>query len=197
MAEADLERFLAKVEALKAFVAASEADPLLRQRLAACDHHDEVVALAASLGFAIGRRWGEPDPAAAPQPTPLPSPKNESQPESEQDGAEGSPNLIARQGDRPPGEETTTLLVEGGTWRLERIHSCRARSPEGFWYDQPEWEWVCVLQGRARLRFEDEPRVRNLRAGDQLQIAPHRRHRVEATDGGSGTVWLALFWRES
>jgi cupin 2 domain-containing protein len=25
-------------------------------------------------------------------------------------------------------------------------------------------------------------------------IAPHRRHRVTATDPNPGTVWLALFW---
>jgi cupin 2 domain-containing protein len=179
MAEADLERFLAKVQALQAFVAASEADPGLRQRLAACGHHDEVVALAASMGFPIARRWGEPD-----QPT----------------GGEAKAaddNLLAHQEMLQPGEERTTVVLQTANWRLERIHSCQARSPEGFWYDQDESEWVCLLQGRARLRFEDEPRARELRAGDQLQIAPHRRHRVEETDGGSGSVWLALFWREN
>ena len=179
MAEADLERFLAKVDALQAFVAASEADPGLRQRLASCGHHDEVVALAASLGFAIGRRWGEAEPPPGGQPG----------------AADG--NLLGHQGILQKGEERTTVLARSADWRLERIHSCRARSPEGFWYDQEEREWICLLQGKAWLRFEDEPEARELSTGDQLQIAPHRRHRVEATDGGSGTVWLALFWRDS
>jgi predicted ribosomally synthesized peptide with nif11-like leader len=59
MAEEDLERFLQKVRHLQAFVAASEADPALRQRLAACSHHHDVVELARLHGFEIGRRWGE------------------------------------------------------------------------------------------------------------------------------------------
>ena len=29
-------------------------------------------------------------------------------------------------------------------------------SPEGFWYDQYQYEWVVVLKGAARLRFEEE-----------------------------------------
>ena len=176
MAEADLERFLTKVRSLNAFVAASETDPALRQKLAACNHHDEVVSLAASLGFAIGRRWGEADPASSP------------------DGEGG--NLLGNPGDLQAGEERITVLLQTDHWRLERIHSCQSSSPEGFWYDQPEHEWVCLLQGSARLRFQDEAKTRELRAGDQLSITAHRLHRVEGTDGGKGTVWLALFWRE-
>ena len=52
---------------------------------------------------------------------------------------------------------------------------------------------VALLQGSAQLRFQDEPEPRQLHAGDWLWIAPHRRHRVEATDGGRGCLWLALF----
>jgi cupin 2 domain-containing protein len=84
-----------------------------------------------------------------------------------------------------------------GTWRLERIHSCQAASPEGFWYDQEEMEWVTLLQGSARLRFADEAVARELCRGDSLLIRAHRRHRVEATDPAPGSVWLALFWREA
>jgi cupin 2 domain-containing protein len=86
-------------------------------------------------------------------------------------------------------------LLSGTHWRLERIHSCLASSPEGFWYDQSEHEWVLVLRGSARLRFEDETDARDLCVGDSLLIAPHRRHRLLATDPDPGTLWLALFWR--
>ena len=59
MAEEQLQRFLRKVEQLNALVALIEADPLLRERLAQCDTHQQVVDLAAELGLEIGRRWGE------------------------------------------------------------------------------------------------------------------------------------------
>ena len=60
MAEAQLQQFLEKVRQLNAFVALSEADPALRQALRDCGDHHQVVALAHSCGFEIGRRWGEP-----------------------------------------------------------------------------------------------------------------------------------------
>ncbi|MFZ9752095.1 MAG: Nif11 domain/cupin domain-containing protein [Cyanobium sp.] len=173
MAEADLQQFLAKVRALGAFAERVEADPELRRRLAACSLHQEVVDLAMAEGFAIGRRWGETEP-----------------------GASGDGNLLA--GPPPaPGQERCEALLAGPGWRLERIHSCQAASPAGFWYEQQEHEWVCLLQGSARLRFEDEAESRTLNRGDSLYLAPRRRHRVEASDGEPGTIWLALFWRES
>jgi cupin 2 domain-containing protein len=181
MAEADLQQFLRKVEQLNAFVALSEANPQLRQELAACSHHNAVVALARRHGFEIGRRWGEraggPDHLTAPE-------------------LEGSPNLLAS-ACPAPGEEHTTVLQRGPGWRLERIHSCQASSPAGFWYDQPEHEWVTLIQGSAQLQFADEPAPRSLSRGDALLIAPHRRHRVVATDPDPGAVWLALFWQEA
>ena len=66
MAEAQLQQFLAKVQQLNAFVALCEASPALREALAGCGSHGEVVRLARSRGFEIGRRWGEADaPATA------------------------------------------------------------------------------------------------------------------------------------
>ena len=89
------------------------------------------------------------------------------------------------------------MLLERPGLRLERIHSCLAVSPEGFWYDQQEMEWITLLQGSAALRFADEDRDRQLRCGDSLLISAGRRHRVTATDPAPGTVWLALFWRQA
>ena len=173
MAEEDLQQFLAKVEALNAFVALSTSDPTVRASLAACSNHHEVVTMARRFGFEIGRRWGEAEgmaPAAA--------------------------NLLASP--LPPaGQEHTTLLLESPSCRLERIHSHQACSPEGFWYDQHEHEWVLLLQGSALLRFEDECEPRALSRGDHVLIPAHRRHQVLATDPDPGTVWLALFWPEA
>jgi cupin 2 domain-containing protein len=172
MAEAQLLQFLDKVSQLNAFVALSEADPHLRQALAACDSHEQVVSLARGCGFEIGRRWGETETAASSEANLLASPCP------------------------PPGEERTEELLRGGGFRLERIHSCAARSPAGFWYEQAEHEWLLLLQGSARLRFDDGDADCGLNRGDSLLIKAGRRHRIEATDPAPGTLWLALFWTE-
>lgn len=78
--------------------------------------------------------------------------------------------------------------------RIERIVSIGQASPPGFWYDQAQGEWVVVLAGEAQLRFEDEAAARTLRAGDFVDIAAHRRHRVEWTRPGEPTVWLAVHY---
>jgi cupin 2 domain-containing protein len=178
MAEAQLQQFLEKVRQLNAFVALSEADPGLRRALRDCGDHHQVVALARSRGFEIGRRWGEPAPG-----------------EGSGAGAPGSGSILS--GICPPqGQETTTVLLETPQLRLERIHSCSASSPEGFWYDQAEPEWVLLVQGSAQLQFADEEKPRTLACGDVLLISAGRRHRVLASDPPPGTIWLALFWRQ-
>ena len=173
MAEAQLQQFLEKVRQLNAFVALSEADPTLREQLRQCSDHHAVVSLAAAFGFDIGRRWGDD---ASPTDT-------------------GSTNLL-RSGCPAPGEERVDVLLHTDTLRLERIHSCQASSPPGFWYDQHEHEWVMVLRGSARLQFDGEAQPRDLCVGDSVLIEPHRRHRVVSTDPAPGTLWLALFWRD-
>ena len=76
---------------------------------------------------------------------------------------------------------------------IERIVSSGQASPPGFWYDQPQAEWVLLLQGEALLRFADEDEARRLRPGDWLDIVAHRRHRVEWTAPDRLTIWLAVF----
>ena len=90
-------------------------------------------------------------------------------------------------------ERVDTLLTRPGL-RIERIISRGQSSPPGFWYDQGEAEWVLALAGAARLRFADEAETRLLRPDDWVDIAPHRRHRVDWTDPEVPTVWLAVFY---
>ena len=103
-------------------------------------------------------------------------------------------NLLSPLPDRSAAEQADALLSRPGL-RIERIVSFGQASPEGFWYDQEESEWLLLLTGAARLRFADEADARLLRPGDWLDIAPHRRHRVEWTDPASPTVWLTVFYR--
>jgi len=95
-----------------------------------------------------------------------------------------------------PVEKIDVLLETPGV-RLERIVSTGHATPPGQWYDQNRDEWVVVLRGRARLRFEGEPEPRELGVGDHVLIPAHTRHRVEWTDPTTPTVWLALYYRPS
>jgi len=89
------------------------------------------------------------------------------------------------------GEEFAEILARPGV-KIERIVSHGHASPPGFWYDQPQNEWVIVLKGSARLRFEDEAGERALAAGDYVLIPAGKRHRVEWTSAREPTVWLAV-----
>ena len=102
-------------------------------------------------------------------------------------------NLFAALPKAAAAEITETLLARPGL-RIERIVSTGQASPPGFWYDQAEGEWVVLLAGAAGLRFADEPEPRVLRPGDWVEIAAHRRHRIEWTDPSAPTVWLAVFY---
>ncbi|MGE7991549.1 cupin domain-containing protein [Pseudomonas sp. NPDC089554] len=90
-------------------------------------------------------------------------------------------------------EQVDDLLQRPGL-RIERIVSSGQCSPPGFWYDQAEGEWIVLLSGRAGLRLEHEADIRVLEPGDCLDIPAHCRHRVEWTEAGSATVWLAVFY---
>ena len=90
-------------------------------------------------------------------------------------------------------EQFVALLARPGL-RVERIVSAGQASPPGFWYDQPEGEWLVVLQGAAALAFEGEKEPCLLKVGDFVDIAPHRRHRVEWTDPLRPTIWLAVHY---
>jgi cupin 2 domain-containing protein len=91
-------------------------------------------------------------------------------------------------------ERVDAVLSRPGL-RIERIVCWGQASPDGFWYDQAEGEWVLVISGAARLRFEDETDAHLLGPGDWVDIAPHRRHRVDWTDPTVATIWLAVFYR--
>ncbi|MDE0825247.1 MAG: cupin domain-containing protein [Akkermansiaceae bacterium] len=80
-----------------------------------------------------------------------------------------------------------------GSVRIERIVSHGQASPEGFWYDQDEDEWILILSGAARLRIEDVVEPVNLIPGDSVLLPAHCRHRIDWTTLEKPTVWLAVF----
>ena len=101
-------------------------------------------------------------------------------------------NLLASLPDARDAEVNEALITGKGI-RLQRIVSLGQVSPEGFWYDQEEAEWVIILAGRARLTIAGEPQDRVLAPGDAVFLPAHCRHRVAWTDPDHPTVWLALF----
>jgi cupin 2 domain-containing protein len=90
-------------------------------------------------------------------------------------------------------QEVVQTLLSAAHVRIERIVSHGHASPDGFWYEEPEHEWVLVLQGAARLRFED--REIEMHAGDYVNIPAHHKHRVEWTTPAEPTIWLAVHYK--
>jgi cupin 2 domain-containing protein len=86
-------------------------------------------------------------------------------------------------------EETFTTLFEKAGVKIERIDSHGQASPEGFWYDQPQDEWVLLVKGDADLEIADQPPL-TLKAGDHVLILGHVRHRVASTSADA--LWLAV-----
>ncbi|WKE64770.1 cupin domain-containing protein [Gallaecimonas kandeliae] len=101
-------------------------------------------------------------------------------------------NLLNPLPDAFEGEVFDDLLSRPGL-RLERIVSHGQGSPEGFWYEQQQHEWVLVLEGEAELGFEGGEAVHLAKGCCQLLPAGVK-HRVNWTAPDRPTVWLALFF---
>lgn len=89
--------------------------------------------------------------------------------------------------------EIINTLIESNHVKIERIISKGHKSPESGWYDQDNNEWVIVLKGEATLLFNDES-SRNLKPGDFINIAAHKKHRVQWTNPDVETIWLAVHY---
>jgi cupin 2 domain-containing protein len=107
-------------------------------------------------------------------------------------GDEQVMNLLSDLPGAGAGEVVERLAGSNGV-RIERIVSHGECSPDGLWYDQDEAEFVLVLAGAARLSYADGE-VTEMQPGDWIDIAPHRRHRVDWTDPQQPTIWLAVFY---
>lgn len=91
-------------------------------------------------------------------------------------------------------EELFQTLASEGDVRIERIVSQGHRSPCDFWYDQPQHEFVLLVEGEAVLQFEGEDEPKYLMPGDFVTIPAHQKHRVESTCTKGNTIWLAIHY---
>ncbi|MEI7595117.1 MAG: cupin domain-containing protein [Bacteroidota bacterium] len=74
---------------------------------------------------------------------------------------------------------------------IERIISPNSDNPNAGWYNQ-EWdEWVMLVQGNAKLEYDDKSTI-DLSIGDTLLIKKNTKHRVIYTFSESITIWLAI-----
>lgn len=89
--------------------------------------------------------------------------------------------------------EIFETIVSTKNVKIERIISFGQTSPDGFWYDQNEHEWVLLLKGYAKLEFEGN-KVVELKPGDFINIPAHQKHRVAYTSTFEETIWLAVFY---
>lgn len=88
--------------------------------------------------------------------------------------------------------EGLDILYYSRNTRIERIVSIGHVSPEGFWYNQSEDEFIILVQGSAKLKFEDEEEI-TLNAGDSLLIPASTKHRVTYTSSEPQCIWICVF----
>lgn len=87
-------------------------------------------------------------------------------------------------------EEIFQTVVSNENIKIERIISYGQRTPENYWYDQDEDEFVMIIKGEAKIKYDDG-KIYHLLEGDSLYIKAHQKHRVVSTSDPA--VWLALF----
>jgi cupin 2 domain-containing protein len=94
-------------------------------------------------------------------------------------------------------KEIFEILAKGnGDFKIERIISHGQTTPADEWYDQDAEEWVMVLQGDAKILFEDGT-VLDLSTGNYILIKAHCKHRVIYTSNGPPCIWLAIHGKMS
>jgi cupin 2 domain-containing protein len=84
--------------------------------------------------------------------------------------------------------ESFATLLENKNVTIERI-----LSPPGTitrLSEQPHDEWVCILQGSAKLEMENQEII--LYRGDNVLIPAHTPHRVLTTSHQPHCLWLAI-----
>ena len=89
-------------------------------------------------------------------------------------------------------EEIFFQIFKNESIRVERIVSNEQKSPEDFWYEQVENEYILLLSGNAILEFEDFEV--ELKKGDCLNIEAMQKHRVKFTSLDEPTIWFAVFY---
>ncbi|WP_419677932.1 cupin [Aliarcobacter lanthieri] len=89
-------------------------------------------------------------------------------------------------------EELFSGIFKDDKIKIEKIVSNGQKSPENFWYQQEQNEYILLLEGFAILEFEDFEV--ELKKGDCLNIEAFKKHRVKFTSLDEPTIWFAVFY---
>lgn len=84
-------------------------------------------------------------------------------------------------------------ILKSENIRIERIISYGPESNDSEWYEQNENEWVILIEGKAKLIFEDSELI--LEKGDHINIPAMKRHKVEIIEKENKCIWIAVFYK--
>jgi cupin 2 domain-containing protein len=89
--------------------------------------------------------------------------------------------------------EQFQTILRSKILKIERITSRGHATPKGKWLKGRKNEWVMLLSGAAKLRFQNG-RAISMKAGSSAFIPAGSSHRVDWTKPRVKTVWLAVHW---
>lgn len=92
---------------------------------------------------------------------------------------------------RIPAEELFEAIIPDNGVLIERIISTGQVTPPNDWFDQERDEWVVLLQGNAKLSWEDG-KMLDMGPGEWVFISAHERHRIDYTSKEPPCIWLAV-----
>ncbi|MEG1520767.1 MAG: cupin domain-containing protein [Clostridia bacterium] len=75
---------------------------------------------------------------------------------------------------------------------MEEIFSFGFVSPDGFWYNQDESEFVYIAEGFTKLELDGE--IVALNKGESYFIEKHKKHRVNYTS--NDCKWICVFEKD-
>jgi cupin 2 domain-containing protein len=104
---------------------------------------------------------------------------------------EDSGNLFAQIPDDFSVEKFNTIF-EDNDLKIERIISNGHATAKNQWLVEDRDEWVVLIQGAAKLVFQERSQAIDLKPGDYIFIKAYTKHRVDWTDTKQKTLWLAV-----
>ena len=88
-------------------------------------------------------------------------------------------------------KEIFETLIKNDTIKIERIVSYGQITPQNYWYNQTQDEFVLIVSGAAKIKYDNET-IYHLKENDSLNIPAFQKHQVIYTN--NPTVWLAIFY---
>jgi cupin 2 domain-containing protein len=82
-------------------------------------------------------------------------------------------------------------LQESSKIKIERIVSKGNSDNVDFWYQQEKDEWVILIQGFAKIEFEDGE-ILEMLAGEHVFIPRDKKHKIIETSTQPECIWIGV-----